>query len=88
MDALTSSSGLQLSPLPPRPPKTAPLSARTAHALAWMEQRRWSPLRSTDSGSVELMAWHEMRYHALKTALLTLLESEELRPVDPGEEGE
>jgi hypothetical protein len=31
------------------------------------------------------MAWHEMRYHALKTALLTLLESEELRPIEPGE---
>lgn len=82
MDALTSSSGLQLSPLPPRPPKTAPLSERAAHALAWMEQRRWSLLRSTDSGSVELMAWHEMRYRALKNALLVLLESEQLRPAE------
>jgi hypothetical protein len=26
------------------------------------------------------MAYHEMRYHALKTALLTLLEAEEMRP--------
>jgi hypothetical protein len=28
------------------------------------------------------MAWHEMRYRALRNALLTLLESEELRPVE------
>jgi hypothetical protein len=28
------------------------------------------------------MAWHEMRYHALKNALLVLLESEQLRPVE------
>jgi hypothetical protein len=34
------------------------------------------------------MAWHEMRYRALRNALLTLLESEELRPIDPGETGE
>jgi hypothetical protein len=26
------------------------------------------------------MAWQGMRYHALKSALLTLLEAEELRP--------
>jgi len=29
-----------------------------------------------------------MRYRALKNALLVLLESEQLRPVDPGETGE
>lgn len=73
----------QPSPLPApasRPLKTDPLSVRTRYALEWMEEKRWSPLRSTDVGSVGFMAWHEMRYHALKSALLTLLESEDLRP--------
>jgi hypothetical protein len=28
------------------------------------------------------MAYHETRYHALKTALLTLLEAEEMRPLE------
>jgi hypothetical protein len=68
-------------PLPSgRPPKTAPLSVRTRYALEWAERNRWSPLRNTDVGSVGFMAYHEMRYHALKTALLTLLEAEEMRP--------
>lgn len=71
-----------------RPAKTDPLSIRTRYALEWMEEKRWSPLRSTDVGSVGFMAWHEMRYSALKSALLTLLESEELRPPLDGEEDE
>lgn len=84
MDQLISSSGSQPSPSG-RPPKTAPLSARTAYALAWMEQKRWQPLRNTEVGSVGFTAFHEMRYHALKTALLTLLESESFRPLEePG----
>jgi len=49
-----------------------------------MEEKRWSPLRSTELGSVGSTAFHEMRYAALKNALLTLLESEEYRP-DPEE---
>lgn len=49
-----------------------------------MEEKRWSLLRSTERGSVGSTAFHEMRYHALKNALLTLLESEEYRP-DPEE---
>ena len=47
-----------------------------------MEGKRWSLLRSTELGSVGSTAFHEMRYAALKNALLTLLESEEYRP-DP-----
>lgn len=47
-----------------------------------MEEKRWSLLRSTELGSVGSTAFHEMRYAALKNALLTLLESEEYRP-DP-----
>lgn len=81
MDPLTSGNGSQ--PLPSgRPPKTAPLSVRTAYALEWMERKRWLPLRSTESGSVGFMAFHEMRYAALKSALLTLLESEQFRDME------
>ena len=81
---MTSSSGLQPSLLGERPPKTAPLSIRTRYALEWMEERRWLLLRSTASGSVADTAYQGMRYAALKNALLTLLEAEEMRP--PGEE--
>jgi hypothetical protein len=49
-----------------------------------MEERRWLLLRSTELGSVGSTAYHEMRYAALKGALLTLLESEQYRP-DPEE---
>lgn len=88
MDELTTcGSGSQPSPSS-RPPKTAPLSARTAYALEWMEQKRWQPLRNTECGSVAFMAFHEMRYTALKTALLTLLESEQYRPLEDGEGAE
>jgi hypothetical protein len=54
-----------------------------------MEERRWSPLRSTGDGSVldmelrEMRAWHQARYGVLKAALLALLELEDLKPVDP-----
>ena len=84
--ALTSSSGSRpsLSTLGEKPPKDAPLSIRTRYALEWMEERRWSLLRSTELGSVGSTAFHEMRYAALKGALLTLLESEQYRP-DPEE---
>lgn len=83
---VTSSSGSRpsLSTLGEKPPKDAPLSIRTRYALEWMEERRWSPLRSTELGSVGSTAYHEMRYAALKGALLTLLESELYRP-DPEE---
>ena len=76
----SSDSRPSLSRLGEGPPKDAPLSTRTRYALEWMEERRWSLLRTTDVGSVEHMAWHEMRYGALRSALLTLIESEELRP--------
>jgi hypothetical protein len=50
-----------------------------------MEEKRWSPLRSTAPGFAGDTAYHEMRYRALKTALLALLEAEELKPPDlPG----
>lgn len=78
---MTSSSGLQPSHLGERPPKTAPLSTRTRYALEWMEERRWSLLRSIGSGSVADTAYQGMRYAALKNALLTLLEAEELKPL-------
>ena len=65
-----------------RPPKTALLSERARYGLEWMEQRRWQPLRSTDAGSVGFMAYHEMRYAALKQCLLTLLEAREFRPIE------
>ena len=83
---LTSGSGLQPSPSTPRPrpAKTDPLFIRTRFALEGMEEKRWSLLRSTELGSVGSTAFHEMRYAALKNALLTLLESEEYRP-DPDE---
>lgn len=83
---LTSGSGSQPLPSTPRarPAKTDPLFIRTRYALEWMEERRWSLLRSTERGSVGSTAFHEMRYAALKNALLTLLESEEYRP-DPDE---
>ena len=83
---LTSGSDSQPSPSTPRsrPAKTDPLFIRTRYALEWMEEKRWSLLRSTERGSVGSTAFHEMRYHALKNALLTLLESEEYRP-DPEE---
>jgi hypothetical protein len=83
---VTSSSGSRpsLSTLGEKPPKDAPLSIRTRYALEWMEERRWSLLRSTELGSVGSTAYHEMRYAALKGALLTLLESELYRP-DPEE---
>ena len=83
---LTSGSGSQPLPSEPRarPAKTDPLFIRTRYALEWMEERRWSLLRSTERGSVGSTAFHEMRYAALKNALLTLLESEEYRP-DPDE---
>ena len=83
---MTSSSGSRpsLSRLGEKPPKDAPLSIRTRFALEWMEERRWSLLRSTELGSVGSTAFHEMRYAALKGALLTLLESEQYRP-DPEE---
>lgn len=81
---LTSGSGSQPLPSAPRarPAKTDPLFIRTRYALEWMEEKRWSLLRSTELGSVGSTAFHEMRYAALKNALLTLLESEEYRP-DP-----
>jgi hypothetical protein len=50
-----------------------------------MERKRWSLLRSTDVGSVAFMAYHETRYLALKTALLALLEAEDLKPLEDGE---
>jgi hypothetical protein len=79
-------SGSDWQPLPSgRPPKTAPLSVRTRYGLEWMERRRWSQLRSTDVGSVAFMAYHETRYLALKTALLALLEAEDLRPLEDGD---
>ncbi len=83
---LTSGSGSQPSPSTPRarPAKTDPLFIRTRYALEWMEEKRWSLLRSTGLGSVGSPAFHERRYAALKNALLTLLESEEYRP-DPDE---
>jgi len=83
---MTSGSDSQpsLSKLGPRPSSQASLSIRTRYALDWMEERRWSLLRSTDVGSVGSTAFFEMRYAALKSALLTLLESEEYRP-DPDE---
>jgi hypothetical protein len=34
------------------------------------------------------MAYHGMRYFALRSALLTLLEAEELRPLPDGEDAE
>jgi hypothetical protein len=81
---MTSSSDSLPSPSA-RPPKTAPLSVRTRFALEWMEEKRWSPLRSTAPGFAGDTAYHEMRYRALKTALLALLEAEELKPPDlPG----
>ena len=87
---LTSGSGSQPSPSTPRrrPAKTDPLFIRTRFALEWMEEKRWSLLRSTELGSVGSTAFHEMRYHALKNALLTLLESEQFRPLEDGERDE
>lgn len=64
-----------------RPPKHAPLSERARFAFQWMEERRWSLLRSGDCGSAERMAWSETRYQLLKRLLLNQLEGMELPPV-------
>ena len=81
---MTYSSASQPSPSG-RPPKTAPLSVRTAYGLDWMERKRWQPLRNTECGSVAFMAYHETRYRALRQALLVLLEMEQFRPPPDGE---
>jgi hypothetical protein len=78
-----------LSRLRSRTTEHAPLSSLTALGLALMEERRWSPLRTTGDGSVldmelrEMRAWHQARYGVLKAALLALLELQELKPEDP-----
>lgn len=72
-----------LSRLRARAPKDSPLSSLTRRGLELMEERRWSLLRSTDAGSVSDMAFHEMRYAALKHALLVLLEARELHQPEP-----
>lgn len=61
-------------------PTDSPLSVVTRKGLDLMESRRWLPLRTTEPGFAELTAYHEMRYRALRLALLALLEAEELKP--------
>jgi len=72
-----------LSRLRARLPKDAPLSSVTRLGLELLEEKRWSLLRSTEPGSVSDMAFHEMRYAALKHALLVLLEAQELHQLEP-----
>jgi hypothetical protein len=78
-----------LSRLRSRMTDSAPLSSLTSLGLDLMEERRWSPLRSTDAGSalgtelLETICWEDARYRVIRQTLIALLELRELRPVDP-----
>ena len=53
--------------------KTSPLSQRTWNALSRWESE-WLPPKSTESGSVERMAWFETRWHNRKLELVSLIQ--------------
>lgn len=66
-----------------RLPKDARPSDVLRLGLTLLEEKRWRLLRSTGDGFAAHTTYQEMRYAALKSALLALVEAEELRPAAP-----